>query len=118
MNYRNIENEIDILLQSGGLNAYERKFLRKIKRHLSSKNHRLNRAVSLMTSFKNSSYCYSKKLEKMSLILKGRERDIEAFKQTIRENIALKDKAIQRFYVLAAFSLVITTAFVSLLLKY
>ena len=38
MNYQNIENEIDELIQSGGgLNLYERKFFKKIKQHLSLK---------------------------------------------------------------------------------
>jgi len=32
MEYKKIENEIDNLLHNGGLNPYERKLLRKIKR--------------------------------------------------------------------------------------
>lgn len=48
MEYKKIENEIDNLLHNGGLNPYERKLLRKVKRKFCVDNdsydslHRLN----------------------------------------------------------------------------
>lgn len=41
MEYKKIENEIDMLLESDGLNTYERKLLRKTKEKLSKVNHEL-----------------------------------------------------------------------------
>ncbi len=104
MNYKNIENEIDILLQSDGLNPYERKFFKKIKRHLSLKNNRLERAVSVMKSLRASSDINAEKAEKLQLILHGRERNISDLHTTIRELGKLRDKDKQRLYALAALS--------------
>lgn len=111
MNYQNIENEIDRLLQSDGLNPYERKFFKKIKRHLSQKNDRLNRAISLMRSFRASSDQNAERGEKLCLILSGKEREKKELNKIIRELEKLRDKDKQRLYALAAFSLVMTTAF-------
>lgn len=111
MNYKNIETEIDELLRSGGLNPYERKFLKKIKRHLSQKNDRLKRAVSLMLSFRASSDQNAERGEKLCLILSGKEREEKELNKIIRELEKLRDKDKQRLYALAAFSLVMTTAF-------
>lgn len=111
MNYKNIENEIDRLLQSDGLNPYERKFFKKIKRHLSQKNDRLKRAVSLMRSFRASSDQNAERGEKLCLILSGKERAEKELNKIIRELEKLRDKDEQRLYALAAFSLVMTTAF-------
>ena len=38
MEYKKVENEIDTLLKSDGLNAYERKLLRKTKEKFSKVN--------------------------------------------------------------------------------
>ena len=111
MNYKNIENEIDTLLQSDGLNPYERKFFKKTKRLLSLKNNRLKRAVSLMKSYRASSDINAERSEGLQIILHGRERDVRDLHATIRELGKLRDKDKQRLYALAAFSLVITIAF-------
>lgn len=42
MEYKKIENEIDNLLHNGGLNPYERKLLRKVKRKFCSDSERLH----------------------------------------------------------------------------
>ena len=44
MRYKKIENEVDRLLESDGLNFYERKLLRKVKRKLCSDNEDLRAA--------------------------------------------------------------------------
>lgn len=41
MEYKKVENEIDMLLKGNGLNTYERKLLRKVKEKLSKVNHEL-----------------------------------------------------------------------------
>ena len=98
MNYQNIENEIDELIQSGGgLNLYERKFFKKIKQHLSLKNNRLKHAVSLMKSFRASSNIYAERGEELRLILNERKRNIRDLNITIRELGKLRDKDKQRF---------------------
>lgn len=56
MEYKKIENEIDMLLEGNGLNTYERKLLRKTKEKLSKVNHELkitNDKLVRMTSILN-----------------------------------------------------------------
>ena len=45
MEYKKIENEIDNLLHNGGLNPYERKLLRKVKRKFCTDSEKLHYIV-------------------------------------------------------------------------
>lgn len=66
MKYTNAENEIDSLLHSAKLNAYERKLLRKTKRLLTAKNEKLNTHEAIFNQYKSANDA-----------LKDRNKDLE-----------------------------------------
>lgn len=52
MKYTNAENEIDNLLHSADLNAYERKLLRKTKRLMTARNEKINIHEDIFDQYK------------------------------------------------------------------
>ena len=75
MKYTNAENEIDNLLHSADLNAYERKLLRKTKRLMTAKNEKLNTHEAIFNQYKSANDA-----------LKDRNKDLESEMKRLNRN--------------------------------